>query len=296
LSVSNIQADVADTLPNGFQAVAGDPRLFDLREKRTNNAGFRGLSVRSQRANRLSESFRHHQFSPKQAEKPFATKINTHIHIYACHSNKILTGKPKLTNSGKVGLETGINLTSSVLQKAQWNIEKCLTLCQPTDGRLFLPREVTCETYICLSNDERGSFMSRRSLRLSEALDRKVNELVRRQGYRSWSAFVVEAIREKSLRADVLESMTEAETRIAASFEQIMEEIRSLQASMQAQFALTDALSKHLLTCIGEPPGELLESARVQAKARYDKLLRSAAKTIRDQMANALREVAVDRH
>ena len=136
--------------------------------------------------------------------------------------------------------------------------------------------------------------MSRRSLRLSEALDGEVNELVRRQGYRSWSAFVVEAIREKSLRADVLESVTEAETRIAASFAQIMGEIQSLHASMQAQFALTDALSKYLLTCIEEPPSELLESARVQAKARYDKLLRSAAKTITDQMANPLREVAVD--
>jgi hypothetical protein len=138
--------------------------------------------------------------------------------------------------------------------------------------------------------------MSRRSLRLSEALDRKVIELVHRQGYRSWSAFVVEAIREKSLRADVLESMTEVETRIAASFEQIMGEIRLLHASMHAQFALTDALSKYLLTCIGEPPSELLESAQAQAKARYDKLLRSAAKTITDQMANPLREVAVDRN
>ena len=138
--------------------------------------------------------------------------------------------------------------------------------------------------------------MSRRSLRLSEVLDRKVNELVDRQGYKSWSAFVVEAIREKSLRTDVLESMTEAETRIAASFEQIMGEMRSLHASMQAQFALTDALSKYLLTCIKEPPSQLLESARAQAKARYDKLLRSAAKTITDQMANPLREVAVDRN
>jgi Arc/MetJ-type ribon-helix-helix transcriptional regulator len=138
--------------------------------------------------------------------------------------------------------------------------------------------------------------MLRRSLRLSEALDRKVNELVQRQGYRSWSAFVVEAIREKSLRADVLESMTEAEARIAASFEQIMEEIRSLDASMQAHFALTDALSKYLLTCIGEPPSELLESARARAKERYDRLLRSAAKTIKDQIANSLREVAVDRN
>ena len=136
--------------------------------------------------------------------------------------------------------------------------------------------------------------MARRSLRLSEALERKVNELVQRQGYRSWSAFVVEAIREKCLRADVLESMTEAETRIAASFEQIMEEIRSLHASIEAQLALTDALSKYLLTCIGEPPGELLEPARAQAEARYDRLLRSAAQTIKDHIATSLPEAAVD--
>jgi hypothetical protein len=95
LSVGNIQPAVADTLPNGFQAVAGDPRLFDLREKRTNNAGFRRFRVCSQRANRLSESFRHHRWSPNPAEKPATTKINTDIHIYACQCNQILVGKPK---------------------------------------------------------------------------------------------------------------------------------------------------------------------------------------------------------
>ena len=135
--------------------------------------------------------------------------------------------------------------------------------------------------------------MPRRSLRLAESLDRRVNELVRQQGYKSWSAFVVEAIREKSLRVKAVDSMTEAEARIAASFDQIMKEVRSLHTSMQAQFALTDALTKYLLTCIGEPPAELLEPARAKAKARYDRLLRAAARTITGQAANFLYEASI---
>jgi Arc/MetJ-type ribon-helix-helix transcriptional regulator len=134
--------------------------------------------------------------------------------------------------------------------------------------------------------------MPRRSLRLAENLDRRVNELVQQRGYRSWSAFVVEAIREKSGRVEALDSMTEAEVRLAASFGQIMREMRSLHTSMQAQFALTDALTKYLLTCIVEPPTEMLEPARAKAKARYDRLLRAAAKTITGQVANSLYEVS----
>ncbi len=130
--------------------------------------------------------------------------------------------------------------------------------------------------------------MAQRSLRLQESLKHQVKEVADARGYRSSSAFMVEAIEEKLRRIESVDSMSEAEARIAASFDQILREVRSLHTSMQAQFALTDALTKYVLTCMIEPPSELLATSRMQAKARYDRLMRAAAKTITGQVANSL--------
>ena len=136
--------------------------------------------------------------------------------------------------------------------------------------------------------------MAQRNLRLKDSLKQRVDQIASERGYRSTSAFMVQAIEEKLQRLEAVDSMSEAEARIAATFDQIMREVRSLHTSMQAQFALTDALTKYVLTCMIEPPSDLLQSARAKAKARYDRLLRSAAKTITGQVASSLYEGAVD--
>lgn len=130
------------------------------------------------------------------------------------------------------------------------------------------------------------------SIRLQEALKKKVEEISTERGYRSCSAFMVEAIEEKLRRDEALDSVSEAEERIAASFSEIYRQLQSLHTAAQGQFALTDALAKYLLTCIVEPPGELLPSARVRAKDRYEKLLRAAARTITGETENPLMETA----
>jgi len=135
---------------------------------------------------------------------------------------------------------------------------------------------------------QRKTSMAQRSLRLQEKLKGQVEEVSATRGYRSSSAFMVEAIEEKLRRIESVDSMSEAESRIAATFDQILREVRSLHTSMQAQFALTDALTKYVLTCMTEPPTELLASSRMKAKARYDRLMRAAAKTITGQVANLL--------
>src|SRR6266536_4697563 len=132
------------------------------------------------------------------------------------------------------------------------------------------------------------------SIRLREALKEKVEEISTERGYRSCSAFMVEAIEEKLRRDDALESMSETEARIAASFNQVHRQLQSLHTAIQGQFALTDALAKYLLTCIVEHPGELLTSARARAKDRYEKLLRMAAKTITREIENPLMETVND--
>ena len=136
--------------------------------------------------------------------------------------------------------------------------------------------------------------MAQRNLRLKDSVKQRIDLVARERGYRSTSAFMVQAIEEKLNRLEAVDSMSEAEARIAASFDQIMREVRSLHTSMQAQFALTDALTKYVLTCVIEPPSDVLQSARARARTRYDRLMRAAAKTITGQVANSLYEGATD--
>lgn len=132
------------------------------------------------------------------------------------------------------------------------------------------------------------------SIRLREALKEKIEEISTERGYRSCSAFMVEAIEEKLRRDEALDSVSEAEERIAASFNEIRRQLQSVHTAVQGQFALTDALAKYLLTCIVEPPSELLTSARARAKDRYEKLLRAAARTITGETDNPLMETLSD--
>src|SRR6266496_3189667 len=160
----------------------------------------------------------------------------------------------------------------------------------------FLHERFICSicTPICITIALRG-FGGKRvmipcSIRLRESLKEKVEEISTERGYRSCSAFMVEAIEEKLRRDEALESVSETEARIAASFNQVHRQLQSLHTAIQSQFALTDALAKYLLTCVVEPPGELLTSARARAKDRYEKLLRMAAKTITREIENPLME------
>ena len=136
--------------------------------------------------------------------------------------------------------------------------------------------------------------MAQRNLRLKDSVKQRIDLVASERGYRSTSAFMVQAIEEKLQRLEAVDSMSEAEARIAASFDQIMREVRSLHTSMQAQFALTDALTKYVLTCVIEPPSDVLQSARAKARTRYDRLMRAAAKTITGQVANSLYEGSID--
>ena len=132
--------------------------------------------------------------------------------------------------------------------------------------------------------------MPLRGLRLSEDLKTRLGEVQKLRGYRSVNAFILEAIEEKLQRTDAVESVSESEARIAADFSRIVREVRSVHNTQQAQYALLDALTKYVSTCVVEPPQDLLVSARARGKLRYEKLLREAAKTITGECENLLLE------
>src|SRR5438128_12104937 len=118
--------------------------------------------------------------------------------------------------------------------------------------------------------------MPLRGLRLSEDLKTRLVQVQKLRGYKSANAFIVEAIEEKLQRADATESVSESEARIAADFSRIVREVRAVHNTQQAQYALLDALTKYVSTCMVEPPQDLLVSARVRGKLRYENHVRDA--------------------
>ena len=133
--------------------------------------------------------------------------------------------------------------------------------------------------------------MAQRNLRLQDDLKRQVEETVRARGYRSSSAFMVEAIGEKLGRMKAAESTSEAEVQIAANFSRIRRDIQAIHTSVQALYALTDTLTKYVTTCMVEPPPDVLVAARARGRLRYDKLIRAAAKTMTGGEPNGLQEL-----
>jgi predicted DNA-binding protein len=132
--------------------------------------------------------------------------------------------------------------------------------------------------------------MAYRGLRLPDNVKERLEQAQKVRGYSSANAFIVEAIEEKLQRMDAVESVSESEARIAADFSRIMREVRSVHTTQQAQYALLDALTKYVSTCIVEPPPDVLASARARGKLRYEKLLRQAARTITGEVENSLLE------
>ena len=133
--------------------------------------------------------------------------------------------------------------------------------------------------------------MAQRNLRLQDDLKRQVEETARARGYRSTSAFMVEAIVEKLGRIKATDSTSEAEVQIAAHFNRIRRDIQAIHTSVQALYALTDTLTKYVTTCMVEPPPDVLVAARARGRLRYDKLIRAAARTMTGGEPNGLKGV-----
>jgi len=101
----------------------------------------------------------------------------------------------------------------------------------------------------------------------------EIEEAARTRGYRSPSAFIRTAIRNE---LHGREELIGIEERIIGSFERLSNDNFRLSRALQALFALLDALSKTVLTCVPEPPGDARPQAIALARDRYHRLIKSA--------------------
>ena len=128
----------------------------------------------------------------------------------------------------------------------------------------------------------------------SADLREKVRVAVKERGFRSEQAFLITACANELRRGENTEAVTQFESRIAATFNNMAKQLQGLHTLGQAQVALTDVLLKYIITCVVEPPEDALPAARVRARLRYEKLLRAAAEGISTKNTETLKGMMVD--
>jgi hypothetical protein len=116
--------------------------------------------------------------------------------------------------------------------------------------------------------------MPRRTIRLTAAIDERINATAKLRGYSSPSAFLRAAIKKEL--GDRAEGSGPSAEQIVGSLKDIQQEIRRLERVQQALFALVDSLAKAFLTCVPEPRGVALETALAEARNRHARLLTNA--------------------
>jgi hypothetical protein len=128
----------------------------------------------------------------------------------------------------------------------------------------------------------------------SADLREKVRVAVKERGFRSEQAFLITACANELRRGENTEAVTQFESRIAATFNNMAKQLQRLHTLGQAQVALTDVLLKYIITCVVEPPEDALPAARVRARLRYEKLLRAAAEGISTKNKETLKGMMID--
>jgi Arc/MetJ-type ribon-helix-helix transcriptional regulator len=117
-----------------------------------------------------------------------------------------------------------------------------------------------------------------RTIRLSEKVEKAIDEATRQRGFASSAAFVRYAIeQELTGRAD---DLTGAEERLGGSIEAVRRDLFRVMRVQQALFAYLDTLAKTFLTCVPEPPVDAKAQAVARAKERHDRLLKSAGRAM----------------
>jgi hypothetical protein len=131
--------------------------------------------------------------------------------------------------------------------------------------------------------------MPQRTIRFSEDSRKQIGDAARRGGFVSPTAFIRYAVRQQ-LSAKPPQG-DGAEERLGANLEQLRREVIRLSRAEQALFAYLDTLSKTILTCIPEPPTDARAQAVARAKKRYDRMLKSVAKSMAGDAQAAMRDL-----
>jgi Arc/MetJ-type ribon-helix-helix transcriptional regulator len=99
--------------------------------------------------------------------------------------------------------------------------------------------------------------MPKRSIRLTDAIDQRIQSAAKQRGYSTPSAF---------LRAAIKKELNEpgegsgANEKILGSIREVRQDVRRVERAQQALFALVDNFAKVFVTCVPEPRGEAMQA------------------------------------
>lgn len=131
--------------------------------------------------------------------------------------------------------------------------------------------------------------MARRTIRISDQLDEEIRKAARGRGFANSTAFLRASlevlVREKRANAE------EVEQRVSATLDRIARDLFRVQRAQQAHFAVTDTLIKTLLTCMPEPPADVMAQAVARAKERYRRFVKSAGQNMVGDSLAAMRDL-----
>ena len=130
----------------------------------------------------------------------------------------------------------------------------------------------------------------RLEVKLPPKLDAEIRAVAQKRGFTSPNSFVRAAIANE-LRAGE-SALDQAEQAISLSIERLAREVRNLHTAQQAAFAMLDCLTRLFLTCVPEPPAEVLEQSKRKAKLRYENFLRSVAQNMSTGVPSTIGEVS----
>ena len=125
-------------------------------------------------------------------------------------------------------------------------------------------------------------------LRLPEELILRLKTSAQERG--ASVASLVRAALENELRHGDT-ALEKTERIVGASIDRLARDVRTLQTSQQAIFALTDSLAKLFLTCVPEPPPEILDQAKRKARLRYERFLKSVSQSMTVDSRAAISEL-----
>jgi len=134
--------------------------------------------------------------------------------------------------------------------------------------------------------------MKPRAIRFSEKTIKEIEAAGKQRGFASASAFIRHAVKQELGGLD--DGLTGAEERLAASVEQVRNEVFRLGRAQQALFAYLDTLAKALLTCVPEPPADAKPQAVARAKERHDRLLKTAGRAMVGESGLAMKDLLSD--
>jgi hypothetical protein len=126
-------------------------------------------------------------------------------------------------------------------------------------------------------------------IRVSEDVFEELRKAASRRGFASVNKLLRAAVAAELRHGE--SALARTEQNIAASIELLAKEVRGIHRAHQATFALTDSLARLVLTCVPEPPAEILEQARLRAKLRYDRFVRSVAQNMAREARAAIAEL-----